>query len=283
MMFVSFAFGAGKPACKYIDAESKTVKVFSDNSKTWDEARTFCQSSKVLGVTGDLVTDTDATTHAFLAKQSKLLWLGGSDTVTEGTWKWVTGEAVDMKHISEGGHWAASEPNNGAGGQDCMVMNYDSGDGEQGDGEQWDDQKCDNINGGAKIISCEYHHKRSAKVSNKFLQYFSTPKTFSEAKAECKSNGGLLVVANNDEINSWVAKQGNGKKWIGATDLKSEGTWLWSDGSRVSAESWNHWTGDGPDNADRVEHCATVNADAKWDDNYCKAAHPFVCQFAKTC
>ena len=48
MMFVSFAFGAGKPACKYIDAQSKTVKVFSDNSKTWDEARTFCQSSKVL-------------------------------------------------------------------------------------------------------------------------------------------------------------------------------------------------------------------------------------------
>ena len=33
------------------------------------------------------------------------------------------------------------------------------------------------------------------------------------------SDGGLLVVANNDEINSWVAKQGNGKKWIGATDL----------------------------------------------------------------
>merc|ERR1712087_954425 len=61
---------------------------------------------------------------------------------------------------------------------------------------------------------------------------------------------GLLVVANNDAINSWVAKQGNGKKWIGATDLKSEGTWLWSDGSRVSAESWTHWTGEGPDNAD---------------------------------
>ncbi len=33
------------------------------------------------------------------------------------------------------------------------------------------------------------------------------------------SDGGLLVVANNEEINDWVAKQGNGaQKWIGATD-----------------------------------------------------------------
>ena len=85
----------------------------------------------------------------FFCLQTDKLWIGGSDTVTEGTWKWVTGEAVDMKHISEGGHWSASEPNNGAGGQqNCMVMNYNSGD-------EWDDQKCDNINGGAKIISCE--------------------------------------------------------------------------------------------------------------------------------
>jgi len=274
MMLVSFfAFGSAKPACKFIDAKSKTVKVFSDNTKTWDEARTFCKSSKVLGVAGDLATDTDATTHAFLEKQSKLMWLGGSDTETDGTWKWVTGEAIPLK---SGGHWAANEPNNAAGGgQDCMVMNYET--------NKWDDQKCDNVDGGQKIIPCEYHH-RSAKVSNRFLQYFSTPKTFSGAKAECKSNGGLLVVANNDEINTWVAKQGNGaQKWIGATDLKSEGTWLWSDGSAVSTESWNHWTGEGPDNADRVEHCATTDADAQWDDNYCKAKHPFVCQFAKTC
>ena len=56
MMLVSiFAFGAAKPACKFIDAKSKTVKVFSDNTKTWDEARTFCRSSKVLiiSITGN--------------------------------------------------------------------------------------------------------------------------------------------------------------------------------------------------------------------------------------
>ena len=33
------------------------------------------------------------------------------------------------------------------------------------------------------------------------------------------SEGGLLVVANNEDVNTWVKLQGNGtRKWIGATD-----------------------------------------------------------------
>jgi len=266
VMFIGLAFGA--PNCKFIDAEMKTVKIFSA-SATWEAARTQCKSSKVLGVAGDLATDTDAATHAFLITETEKLWIGGSDTVTEGTWKWVTGEAVDMKHVSEGGHWYAGEPNDKS-GQDCLVMNYV--------GTAWDDQDCTtNLR-----FACEYHHKGAKVVSNKFLKFSSSKKTFFDAKAHCKSNGGLLVVANNEEINDWVAKQGNGaQKWIGATDEKSEGQWLWSDGSRVSPKSWTHWTGEGPDNAHRVEHCATINSDAKWADHYCREKYPFVCQYDK--
>jgi len=269
MMLISFAFGA--PNCKFIDAKKKTVKIFSASAK-WDEARKQCQSSKVLGVAGDLVTDTDAATHAFLKKQNINLWIGGSDTAKEGTWKWVTGEAVDRKHASEGGNWYAGEPNDMS-GQDCLVANY-------GDGGEWDDQDCN----GAKKFACEYHHEGGAVVSNKLLKFYSSKKTFFDAKAHCRSNGGLLVVANNEEINNWVAKQGNGAlKWIGATDLKNEGIWLWSDGSAVeaNAESWKHWTGEGPDNAERSEHCATVNSDAEWDDHYCRGKYAFVCQYDK--
>ena len=60
----------------------------------------------------------------FCCLQSDTLWIGGSDTVTEKTWKWVTGEAIDMKHVSEGGNWYAGEPNDKNSGQDCLVTNY---------------------------------------------------------------------------------------------------------------------------------------------------------------
>ena len=70
----------------------------------------------------------------FFCLQTDKLWIGGSDTVTEGTWKWVTGEAVDRKHVSEGGHWYSGEPNDKS-GQDCLVMNYDTN-------GAWDDQDC---------------------------------------------------------------------------------------------------------------------------------------------
>jgi len=268
VMFISFAFGV--PKCKFIAAKTKTVKIFKD-LKNWNEARAHCQSTKVFGDAGDLATDTDATTHAFLVSQVDHLWIGGSDAETEKTWKWVTGEAVDMRHSSEGGHWNAGEPND-ASGQDCLLMNYYAG--------KYDDQNC----GTEKKFACEYHHKGAAVVSNKLLKYFSTPKTFFGAKKHCESKGGLLVVANNEDVNTWVKLQGNGtRKWIGATDQKTEGTWLWSDGSAVSTESALNWKEGGPDDVERVEHCAVVLSAGQWDDKYCREEHPFVCQYDKPC
>ena len=78
----------------------------------------------------------------FLLFQVDQLWLGGSDLETENTWKWVTGEAVDMRHSSEGGKWSAGEPNDNY-GQDCMVINWRK--------DKWDDQDC----GWTKKFACE--------------------------------------------------------------------------------------------------------------------------------
>ena len=64
---------------------------------------------------------------------------------------------------------------------------------------------------------------------------------------------------------------------------KIEGTWLWSDGSAVSTDSALNWKEGGPDDVERVEHCAVVLSTGQWDDKYCREEHPFVCQYATTC
>ena len=47
-------------------------------------------------------------------------WIGGTDEITEGQWKWVDGEAMSFEN------WAAGEPNDVAGGENALQI-YASG------------------------------------------------------------------------------------------------------------------------------------------------------------
>lgn len=78
---------------------------------TWRDAKDYCQS-----VGGHLVTITSAGEQNFL--ENLLLngtkiryWLGLTDELTEGTWKWITGETYSFNN------WYSGEPNNGQGWQ----------------------------------------------------------------------------------------------------------------------------------------------------------------------
>ena len=48
------------------------------------------------------------------------LWVGGSDSATEGDWVFVDGASVTYAN------WYPGEPNNYGGNQDCMDFNYQS-------------------------------------------------------------------------------------------------------------------------------------------------------------
>ncbi|WP_320045174.1 lectin-like protein [uncultured Desulfobacter sp.] len=74
----------------------------------WDSANILAESSSYNGLDGHLVTVTSDSEWTFIKSLTDYrdnLWLGGTDSVTEGTWTWVTGEAFSFTA------WASGEPN----------------------------------------------------------------------------------------------------------------------------------------------------------------------------
>ncbi|HET6226930.1 MAG TPA: PKD domain-containing protein [Bacteroidia bacterium] len=99
--------------------------------------------------------------------------------------------------------------------------------------------------------------------------------TGSEAQAFAQTLGANLISvqskAENDSLGKALVKQGfGGVIWIGFSDAKKEGDFVWFDGSNISYTNWatgepnNNNPGD-PDGED----CTQIYADGSWNDLSC--------------
>lgn len=101
---------------------------------TWEEAQANAQK---LG--GNLVTINDANEQRWLEEQfSGAAWIGYTDKLIEGQWKWVDGSQSTYTN------WRAGEPNNSGSFEDYGVTSLD------GDGK-WNDLGVNNFKGIAEI------------------------------------------------------------------------------------------------------------------------------------
>ncbi|WP_456388640.1 lectin-like protein [Profundibacter sp.] len=85
---------------------------------TFGAANTAATSSSHLGETGYLASITSAGEQSFLNSLNPFnlnSWLGGTDSTTEGTWEWTTGEAFTYTN------WYGGEPNDYRSGEDNLV------------------------------------------------------------------------------------------------------------------------------------------------------------------
>ncbi|XP_029022721.1 C-type lectin domain family 4 member E-like isoform X2 [Betta splendens] len=99
--------------------------------------------------------------------------------------------------------------------------------------------------------------------------YFSSDKlTWDQSRSDCKRRGADLVQINSEEEQRFLDNKVGRKMtyfldwfWIGLTDSKEEGRWLWVDDSplNTSLSFWDknqpdNWTGENP----AGEHCASM-------------------------
>ena len=63
---------------------------------------------------------------------SERVWLGGSDSASEGNWVFTDGSSVTNTN------WGSGQPNNSYGSENCMELNYPSI-------GQWNDRFCTNF------------------------------------------------------------------------------------------------------------------------------------------
>ncbi|XP_034044136.1 CD209 antigen-like protein E [Thalassophryne amazonica] len=87
-------------SCYYISSERKT----------WDESRQAC-----LQQGADLVIIDSKQEQGFLTGFASNAWIGMTDRDEEGTWKWLDGSTVPTDSLL----WAAGQPDNAFGGEDC--------------------------------------------------------------------------------------------------------------------------------------------------------------------
>ncbi|XP_006787632.1 CD209 antigen-like [Neolamprologus brichardi] len=96
----------------------------SSEEKSWQESRQDC-----LQKGADLVIINSQEEQNFVNQLNKYLWIGLTDSETDGTWKWVDGTRMTTSY------WNSGEPN-GLKNENCgQIKNYNSQ-------NSWNDEKC---------------------------------------------------------------------------------------------------------------------------------------------
>ena len=106
-----------------------------------------------------------------------------------------------------------------------------------------------------------------------------------DAERDCESDGGHLVVIDDDVENDWVksiAEQSvtddgstNKLVWIGLEDHAIEGQFRWVTGAPFGAP---RWAAGEPNNRGMIEDCGEMRSTGEWNDDRCNARPTFVCE-----
>ena len=136
----------------------------STGTANWTTARSNC-----VAMGGHLVTVTSSGENAFLFGLWPSGWIGLTDEVTEGTWKWVTGETFSYTN------WNSGEPNNS--GNEDYIQFVGSG--------KWND--LNNSSSLAYVIDFDYIVTTSSWTLYKTIYtnssgYYSISETYDPSK-----------------------------------------------------------------------------------------------------
>ncbi|XP_019626073.1 PREDICTED: C-type lectin domain family 4 member M-like [Branchiostoma belcheri] len=116
---------------------------------------------------------------------------------------------------------------------------------------------------------------------------FNTSKTFSEAGAACRADGGTLAMPRDAETNAFLISLYMSVRdefffWIGLHDRCEEGRFEWMDGSALGP--YSSWGQGQPSNNQDQSDCVAYSGylspclKDKWYDAPCDAEYYYICQ-----
>jgi hypothetical protein len=100
---------------------------------------------------------------------------------------------------------------------------------------------------------------------NKWYFVYLVPCGWKTARDRCWQAGGQLAIIPDEDTNKFIHElAGDHLVWIGATDEKNPGRWIWSDGSEMK---YTKWLPSEPSNTGGKEHWLQMYGLGAWNDS----------------
>ena len=104
-------------------------------------------------------------------------------------------------------------------------------------------------------------------------------KTWTAAEADCVVQKGHLIAVHSQAVHDFLEAEAFAIEdtdwWLGLSDNKNEGSFVWSDASKLD---FTKWAGGEPNNAGN-EDCVHLApwAGGDWNDMFCDQVRPYIC------
>lgn len=239
---------------KIVKYGNSLLSLYNENY-SWDEMKTLSgklqsklaevEDAKKQQVITNLVSD----------QIRQYYYIGGSQAGKGQPWKWQSGSSVTYTN------WDAAQPDCAGNSEFYMAAICGHG--------RWNDMPSSYIYSGF-ILETPLNLKPAAEITygNKVYRFYTAGIPYALAERYCEELGGNLVKIESEEKNNVIAqkvKELNKTFYIGASDEKEEGKFVWRDGSAVT---YTNWSQNEPNNSADCggENYVQMYANGKWND-----------------
>ncbi|XP_073344522.1 macrophage mannose receptor 1 [Pagrus major] len=266
----------------WISFQGKCYNIFvGDDSKKWQEARTYCQSQR-----GNLVSVVSQREQAFLTTQmlkyNEDLWIGMNDVNWEMHFVWTDGKGMSYTN------WAKGHPRTVPDGRysymdeeyDCVIMVG----GVSKTTGSWKVEDCHakhgfickrNVDSRIVVPPTTVLPKAFYKLGNDSYKLVAQKMRWDEARRQCQADDADLASILNPVSQAYLILQiskHNEPVWIGLNSNVTGGRYKWVDNWLLSYTKW------GTDEPKHNYGCVYMDVDGKWKTAPCSETHYSLCK-----
>jgi hypothetical protein len=143
--------------------------------------------------------------------------------------------------------------------------------------------------GAPDALDCAPSYAISVPGARSLYRESTVGRPWVDAERDCESDGGHLVVIDDQLENDWMAsiaektltdsKTTNQLAWLGLGDSRVEGSFQWVTGPAVETPFWHESE---PNSLYDNEDCVEVRGVGTWNDDRCDAALVYACECDET-